>query len=384
MNLSPGIFSEFKAQPLESPRWTMSSLSAVTSWIAAYSDRDDGDYNADDNASDDDDDASAEDRSQGGGEVADSSTQVLASLIPSFFIIIIITRPMVIVMVLLLILATFPHINKCSGSKKLPRGDQVLLTTFLVISIIAGWYLPQLSSLHCQRCIAGWYLHCHNCHRWTGRAIGQSCHQSWYLPLFPTLPRLNRKHAVNEEPQRDIGSLEQFFVHCLCLFVRLPARSMVARSIRWVVHCHTPLFLFLFQLSSLHRPPHSSTAHHPRNELSTKKLHYTLFHDGYVHVHCTGHWTAKTILNATGTAHNSDGNWRQPEINTWLILLLNCSQVSTTTGGREKVGAKSTHQGPTWLDPPWVSAFRASSTSPGPPCKQSTLPPWPLPIPGTW
>ena len=41
----------------------MSSLSAVTSWIAAYSDRDDGDYNADDNASDDDDDASAEDRS---------------------------------------------------------------------------------------------------------------------------------------------------------------------------------------------------------------------------------------------------------------------------------------------------------------------------------
>ena len=63
----------------------MSSLSAVTSWIAAYRDRDDGDYNADDNASDDDDDdASAEDRSQGGGEVADSSTQVLASLIPSF------------------------------------------------------------------------------------------------------------------------------------------------------------------------------------------------------------------------------------------------------------------------------------------------------------
>ena len=294
---------------------------------------------------------------------------------------------MVIVMVLLLILATFPHINKCSGSKKLPRGDQVLLTTFLVISIIAGWYLPQLSSLHCQRCIAGWYLHCHNCHSWTGRAIGQSCHQSWYLPLFPTLPRLNRKHAVNEEPQRDIGSLEQFFVHCLCLFVRLPARSMVARSIRWVVHCHTPLFLFLFQLSSLHRPPHSSTAHHPRNELSTKKLHYTLFHDGYVHVHCTGHWTAKTILNATGTAHNSDGNWRQPEINTWLILVLNCSQVSTTTGGRlfrEKVGAKSTHQGPTWLDPPWISASRASSTNPGPPCKQSTLPPWPLPVPGTW
>ena len=63
MNLSPGIFQEFKAQPLESPRWTMSSLSAVTSWIAAYSDRDDGDYNTDDNASDDDDDASAEDRS---------------------------------------------------------------------------------------------------------------------------------------------------------------------------------------------------------------------------------------------------------------------------------------------------------------------------------
>ena len=191
---------------------------------------------------------------------------------------------MVIVMVLLLILATFPHINKCSGSKKLPRGDQVLLTTFLVISIIAGWYLPQLSSLHCQRCIAGWYLHCHNCHSWTGRAIGQSCHQSWYLPLFPTLPRLNRKHAVNEEPQRDIGSLEQFFVHCLCLFVRLPARSMKARSIRWVVHCHTPLFLFLFQLSSLHRPPHSSTAHHPRNELSTKKSHCMLFLDGFVHI----------------------------------------------------------------------------------------------------
>ena len=301
---------------------------------------------------------------------------------------------MVIVMVLLLILATFPHINKCSGSKKLPRGDQVLLTTFLVISIIAGWYLPQLSSLHCQRCIAGWYLHCHNCHNchsWTGRAIGQSCHQSWYLPLFPTLPRLNRKHAVNEEPQRDIGSLEQFFVHCLCLFVRLPARSMVARSIRWVVHCHTPLFLFLFQLSSLHRPPHSSTAHHPRNELSTKKSHCMLFLDGFVHI-CmdNGHWTATTILDETGTAHNSDQNWRQPEINTWLILLLctlNCSQVSTTNGGRlfrEKVGAKSTHQGPTWLDPPWISASRASSTNPGPPCKQSTLPPWPLPIPGTW
>ena len=295
---------------------------------------------------------------------------------------------MVIVMVLLLILATFPHINKCSGSKKLPRGDQVLLTTFLVISIIAGWYLPQLSSLHCQRCIAGWYLHCHNCHRWTGRAIGQSCHQSWYLPLFPTLPRLNRKHAVNEEPQRDIGSLER----SLPLFVCTSA-CQEHGSQEHQMGCalpHSPLlvpfptFFPSSPTSLLNSTPPPKWIEHQEIAL------HAISRWVRAYMHCNGHWTATTILDETGTAHNSDQNWRQPEINTWLILLLctlNCSQVSTTNGGRlfrEKVGAKSTHQGPTWLDPPWVSASRASSTNPGPPCKQSTLPPWPLPIPGTW